>query len=128
MTSIFADLRKRVKNASLPNSFLARELCRDLLALERGNAPRSLAAMALGTLQKAHEKTKDDTGLHAKLAEIWNEFSEKFIAGEIGPEGNSSGDIRLSSEEHTLATNIICSHPPLTDGKKFLLSGALIPP
>ncbi len=111
MSSVFADLRERLEKATLPDAFLVKELRRSLVALERGEAPRSLAAMALGTLQKAHEYTKGEADLHGQLANIWNEFSEKFISGEIGADGPGLGDSWLSGETQARAKHIILSHP-----------------
>jgi HD superfamily phosphohydrolase len=111
MSSVYADLLSRLDSAELGDEFLVSELRRNLGALERGTGSRSLAAMALGTLQKAHEKTKDPNDLHAQLASIWNGFSEDFIAGRIGTGGHGSTGPKLSPHDKQIAADTIRTHP-----------------
>jgi hypothetical protein len=64
-----------------------------LHALANENAPRSVAAMALGTLQKAHLRTATQEGykwFYGKLSEIWSDFSAKFVSGEVKSGGGRS--------------------------------------
>jgi NAD-dependent SIR2 family protein deacetylase len=53
-----------------------------LASLEKGTAPRSIAAKALGTLQTAHRLS--DIDVATALKEVWLEFSEAFVSGKIG--------------------------------------------
>jgi hypothetical protein len=63
-----------------------------LTALAAGTAPRSIAAMALGTLQHAHEhvySSSDQTrDYYLKLSDLWAKFSKDFIEHSLqGPKG-----------------------------------------
>lgn len=93
MSTVYSDLAERVNkhinstNAEPQNlnesgkiDFL-HELASRLDALSRGDAPRSIAAMALGSLQKAHEHYNESSS--NDLEKIWHEFSNDFIKGEI---------------------------------------------
>jgi NAD-dependent SIR2 family protein deacetylase len=80
------------------------ELCNRLNALAVKNAPRSVAAMALGTLQRSHLQITEKEGqkwLYSQLSNIWTKFSKRFVNGDVvatsedGDNKNcdSSGDI-----------------------------------
>lgn len=74
---------KKLKSATKTDSFdMLNELENRLYALSKDDVSRSIAAMSLGTLQRAYEK-KNIGYPYENLTEVWNNFSEKFIAGEI---------------------------------------------
>lgn len=83
MSTVYSDLAKRVKkhlNGSGKTNLLD-ELAKRLDALSRGDAPRSIAAMSLGSLQKAYEHNNKSSSKY--LEEIWREFSNDFIEGKL---------------------------------------------
>ena len=79
------------------------ELCERLDALTAKNAPRSVAAMTLGTLQRSHLHVGEQGGqrwFHQELSEIWTAFSKRFVDG--GVSANSDGNTGADEVEKNL--------------------------
>lgn len=78
---MFANLKSKlqVKAATLDgaNKKRAEELADWLAALHEGHAPRSIAAMALGTLQRAHRSRISP--LNQAYSDVWYDFSKEFV-------------------------------------------------
>jgi NAD-dependent SIR2 family protein deacetylase len=113
MRSVYSDLARRFpKNLddAQKQRFLISEIKAQLDALAAGDAPRSLAAMALGTLQRAHERVREDA-VFKKLEETWNSFSNDFIAGKIQ---NAPADLptsQFTDADFVAARRAIAEHP-----------------
>lgn len=119
MTALFGELRKRVKQLREPSDKLWEEpsvtsegeakthaekrledLEKQLGALASGRAPRSVASMALGDLQRAAEmETRSPVDKH--LHKLWLQFTQDFLEGKI-PNGEV-GSTPMSLEKRTPA-------------------------
>ncbi len=89
MRGIFSHLLAKLASNNYQQELITKRLRPWLNALASNNAPRSLAAMTLGTFQKAHTLSGNSEGVYKELERIWNEFSEDFVAGRIPPSQKS---------------------------------------
>eukprot|EP00825_Cyclidium_porcatum_P050400 TRINITY_DN8982_c0_g1_i3.p2 TRINITY_DN8982_c0_g1~~TRINITY_DN8982_c0_g1_i3.p2 ORF type:complete len:145 (-),score=19.16 TRINITY_DN8982_c0_g1_i3:110-544(-) len=77
-----ANTRKQTKIENIDGSDMLLELENRLCALKDHEIPRSIVAMSLGTLQKAHEE-EDQGDIYKYLAEVWHNFSKAFVHLDI---------------------------------------------
>ena len=83
-----ANTRKRTEIENIDGSDMLLELENRLCALKDYEVPRSIVAMSLGTLQKAHEKEDQENVVYKYLAEVWHNFSKAFVHLDIPVENN----------------------------------------
>lgn len=120
MRSVYKDLARRFPanlDEGQKKRFLISEIKAQLDALAAGNAPRSLAAMALGTLQRAHEHVREDA-VFTKLEETWNAFSNEFIGGRIQNEEEDLPKRQFKPADFDAARSAVAKHPFGAEVKK----------